>query len=159
MADREVINLEHSDEDDSPQKEVIAIDDDSQLEDSPGVEIIDVDAPTPPSPRGQKRKKDDKAAPAMRSGARPAASLNDVDQTFALNGEQATSAVRSVIDASADAINSFRASRSSKETLWALLDGARKAKVGSVRADVDSTYANKLPRALVATSALGSLFA
>ena len=112
MADREVINLEHSDEDDSPQKEVIAIDDDSQPEDSPGVEIIDVDAPTPPSPRGQKRKKDDKAAPAMRSGARPAASLNDVDQTFALNGEQATSAVRSVIDASVDAINSFRASRS-----------------------------------------------
>ena len=73
MADREVINLEHSDEDDSPQKEVIAIDDDSQLEDSPGVEIIDVDAPTPPSPRGQKRKKDDKAAPAMRSGASRAA--------------------------------------------------------------------------------------
>ena len=152
-----MINLDHSDEEEpaaTPRtgRDVIAIDDDSQLEDSPGVEIIDVDAPTPPSPRGQKRKKDDKAAPAMRSGARPAASLNDVDQTFALNGEQATSAVRSVIDASADAINSFRASRSSKETLWALLDGARKAKIGSVRPDVDATYANKLPRALVATS-------
>ena len=81
MADREVINLEHSDEEEAlattPRtgRDVIAIDDDSQLEDSPGVEIIDVDAPTPPSPRGQKRKKDDKAAPAMRSGARPAAIL------------------------------------------------------------------------------------
>ena len=81
MAEREVINLEHSDEDEAPVatpttgRDVIAIDDDSQLEDSPGVEIIDVDAPTPPSPRGQKRKKDDKAAPAMRSGARPAAIL------------------------------------------------------------------------------------
>ncbi len=158
MAEPEVINLEHSDEEEAPAttprtgRDVIAIDDDSQLEDSPGVEIIDVDAPTPPSPRGQKRKKDDKAAPAMRSGARPAASLNDVDQTFALNGEQATSAVRSVIDASADAVNRFRASRSSKETLWALLDGARQAKVGPVRPEVDATYANKLPRALVATS-------
>ena len=80
MAEREIINLEHSDEDEpvatptTGRADVIAIDDDSQLEDSPGVEIIDVDAPTPPSPRGQKRKKDDKAAPAMRSGARPAAS-------------------------------------------------------------------------------------
>ncbi len=77
MADREVINLEHSDEDEpvatptTGRADVIAIDDDSQLEDSPGVEIIDVDAPTPPSPRGQKRKKDDKAAPAMRSGRAP----------------------------------------------------------------------------------------
>ena len=63
MAEREVINLEHSDEEEAlattPRtgRDVIAIDDDSQLEDSPGVEIIDVDAPTPPfrvgpSPRG-----------------------------------------------------------------------------------------------------------
>ena len=154
MADREVINLEHSDEDDSPQKEVIAIDDDSQLEDSPGAEIIDVDAADAAHqaqrPETQKGRQG-RAGDAVRARA-PAASLNDVDQTFALNGEQATSAVRSVIDASADAINSFRASRSSKETLWALLDGARQAKIGSVRPEVEATYANKLPRALVATS-------
>ena len=111
----------------------------------PGREIIDVDAPTPPSPRGQKRKKDDKAAPAMRSGRAPRP-LNDVDQTFALNGEQATSAVRSVIDASADAINSFRASRSSKlRRLGAARRRAASFKNWPVRPEVDATYANKLP--------------
>lgn len=140
MADREVINLENSDE------EVIAIDeDDSQ------VEIIDVDAPTPPQQRKRKAP-DDKAAPAMRSGARAAASVNDVDQSFALNAEQAAAAVCAVIDVATHAVAKFRASRSAKETLWALLDGARRAKLGAVRASVDAAHANKLPRALVATS-------
>ena len=112
MAEREVINLEHSDEDEpvaTPTKDVIAIDDDSQLEDSPGVEIIDVDAPTPPSPRGQKRKKDDKAAPAMRWGARRC--LLERRRPDLRSKRRAGDERRPiVIDASADAINSFRAS-------------------------------------------------